>query len=160
MKTRLKPTKFRLYLAGPLFSTAERNFNVDLVKILRKKFPSIKFLVPQEQSKQFEGQPDFLEKVFHNCISSVYESNALLCILDGSDVDSGTSIEMGYAYALKKPIIGVRTDFRRSEDRGVNLMVSRVCTEMISIPSYEANIDEIAKRIVPVLNRVIEKAPK
>ncbi len=48
-------------------------------------------------------------------------------LLDGSDVDSGTAVEMGIAYTLGFPIFGLKTDmFRRG---GVlNNMVWGVCS--------------------------------
>ncbi len=47
-------------------------------------------------------------------------------MLDGSDVDSGTAAEIGFAAALGKPIIGLRLDTRRTGDNDgtvVNLQV-------------------------------------
>ena len=50
------------------------------------------------------------------------ESDALLAILDGADVDSGTAAEVGYAAARGKPIVGVREDLRQTGDnRGVTV---------------------------------------
>ena len=40
--------------------------------------------------------------------------DAVLAVLDGPDVDSGTAAEIGYATALGKPVVGLRTDFRLS----------------------------------------------
>src|ERR1700681_1488669 len=37
-------------------------------------------------------------------------------ILDGDDVDSGTAAEIGYAAALLRPIVGLRTDLRTTGD--------------------------------------------
>lgn len=54
------------------------------------------------------------------------EADALLAVLDGTDVDSGTSAEMGYACALGIPVVGLRTDVRSSGDHEavtVNLQV-------------------------------------
>ncbi len=51
---------------------------------------------------------------------------ALLAILDGVDVDSGTAAEIGYAAALGKPVVGVRLDIRQAGDNEgalVNLQV-------------------------------------
>jgi nucleoside 2-deoxyribosyltransferase len=51
---------------------------------------------------------------------------AVLAVLDGSDVDSGTAAEIGYAAALNRPVVGLRTDTRRSGDNDasvVNLQV-------------------------------------
>ncbi|MDG6999501.1 MAG: nucleoside 2-deoxyribosyltransferase [Nitrososphaerota archaeon] len=43
---------------------------------------------------------------------AIRASDAIVAILDGSDVDPGTASEIGYAYALKKRIIGYRNDLR------------------------------------------------
>jgi nucleoside 2-deoxyribosyltransferase len=56
----------------------------------------------------------------------INECNILLAILDGSDIDSGTASEIGYASALGKPVIGYRNDLRLSGDNEgavVNLQV-------------------------------------
>lgn len=54
-------------------------------------------------------------------------SDSVLAVLDGTDVDSGTASEIGYAFGLgNKRINGLRTDFRQSgENNGViiNLQV-------------------------------------
>lgn len=55
----------------------------------------------------------------------------ILAILDGTDVDSGTSAEIGYAFAKKKKIIGLRTDLRLSGDNHgaqINLQVEYFIT--------------------------------
>jgi nucleoside 2-deoxyribosyltransferase len=55
-------------------------------------------------------------------------SQGLLAVLDGSDVDSGTSAEIGFASALGKPVVGLREDTRvTGDDEGaiVNLQVER-----------------------------------
>jgi nucleoside 2-deoxyribosyltransferase len=51
---------------------------------------------------------------------------AVLAVLDGPDVDSGTAAEIGYAAALARPVVGLRTDSRCSGDNAasvVNLQV-------------------------------------
>lgn len=60
------------------------------------------------------------------CSSFIDTSDAVLSILDGPDVDSGTAAEIGYAFAKNKPIVGYRGDFRLSADNVggiVNLQV-------------------------------------
>ena len=44
------------------------------------------------------------------------KADIVVAILDGSDVDSGVTAEIGYAYALRKKIIGYRSDFRVTGD--------------------------------------------
>jgi uncharacterized protein (DUF952 family)/nucleoside 2-deoxyribosyltransferase len=51
---------------------------------------------------------------------------AILAVLDGPDVDSGTAAEIGYASGLGRTIVGLRTDFRMAGDNAaapVNLQV-------------------------------------
>jgi len=50
----------------------------------------------------------------------------VFAVLDGTDVDSGTAAEIGYAFAKGRPILGYRGDFRLSADNEgsiVNLQV-------------------------------------
>lgn len=57
---------------------------------------------------------------------SIDTSNGLVAVLDGTDVDSGTAAEIGYAFARGKPIVGYRGDFRLCSDNEgaiVNLQV-------------------------------------
>ncbi len=44
--------------------------------------------------------------------------DGVLAVLDGSDVDSGTAAEIGYAAAIGKPVVGIRLDLRRTGDPG------------------------------------------
>ena len=53
-------------------------------------------------------------------------ARGVLAVLDGTDVDSGTAAEIGYAFARGKRIVGYRGDFRLSADNEgsiVNLQV-------------------------------------
>ncbi len=50
----------------------------------------------------------------------------VLAVLDGTDVDSGTAAEIGFAAALARPVVGVRLDLRQTGDNEaavVNLQV-------------------------------------
>jgi nucleoside 2-deoxyribosyltransferase len=58
--------------------------------------------------------------------AAIDRCDALVAVLDGADVDSGTAAEIGYAFARGKPIIGYRGDVRLSADNEgavVNLQV-------------------------------------
>lgn len=53
-------------------------------------------------------------------------ADAVLAVLDGVDVDSGTAAEIGFAAALGTPVVGLRLDVRRTGDNEgttVNLQV-------------------------------------
>ena len=58
--------------------------------------------------------------------AAIDRCDAVLAVLDGIDVDSGTAAEIGYAFAKGKPILGYRGDSRISGDNEgalVNLQV-------------------------------------
>ena len=57
--------------------------------------------------------------------------------MDGADADSGTCWEFGYAYAMKKELIALRTDFRKSGDTGgFNAMIYYSAAKLISGKNY------------------------
>ena len=56
----------------------------------------------------------------------INQASAVLAVLDGVDVDSGTASEIGYGAAQGIPVIGIRTDVRIAADNEgakVNLQV-------------------------------------
>jgi nucleoside 2-deoxyribosyltransferase len=58
--------------------------------------------------------------------AAIDAAHAVVAVLDGVDVDSGTAAEIGYAFARGKLIVGYRGDFRLSADNEgstVNLQV-------------------------------------
>ncbi len=57
---------------------------------------------------------------------SIRVSDAVLAVLDGVDMDSGTASEIGFAFALGKRVHGLRTDIRLigdNEGSVINLQV-------------------------------------
>lgn len=58
--------------------------------------------------------------------AAIDRAHAVVAVLDGVDVDSGTAAEVGYAFGRGKLILGYRGDFRLSADNEgstVNLQV-------------------------------------
>ena len=58
--------------------------------------------------------------------AAIDAARAVVAVLDGPDVDSGTAAEIGYAFARGKLVVGYRGDFRLSADNEgstVNLQV-------------------------------------
>ena len=57
---------------------------------------------------------------------AIDRAHALVAVLDGADVDSGTAAEIGYAFARGKAIVGYRGDVRLTGDNEgttINLQV-------------------------------------
>ncbi len=122
-----------VYLAAPLFSEAELDFN----RKLRDEIKGAGFNVflPQEDSNNVKNRDDRQKVIFAKNEAGIRNSDIVAAVVDGTDVDSGTAWEIGYAYALGKPILGLRTDFRTLGVEGtVNLMIERSVIVCKSVP--------------------------
>lgn len=137
----MKEQNKEIYLASPLgFSEAGREFYYgNIVPIFEKLGFGIldpwKLTDPKKINRVL-SYPYGIRKrnawsklnleIAQNNIDAIERSSGMFAVLDGVDVDSGTASEIGYAAALKKPILGYRGDFRLSADNEggiVNLQV-------------------------------------
>ena len=140
-----------IYLAGPLFSLAERRFNEEFARVLERSFFPSMVILPQDHAAKIGEKDGFSERMYSFALDAINHSDAVVAILDGTDADSGTCIEIGYAKAKGKLVVGVRTDFRAGEDRGLNLMVSNVCSHLVIRLSTSIGLEELAEEVAAVL---------
>ena len=126
-----------VYLAGPLFTTAERQWNAWLATKLRGD--GFKIVLPQEEAAQsITDKVINYASILSICLTQVRQSTAVIAVFDGPDVDSGTALECGYAHALNVPIVGVRSDLRSGgQESGVNTMLKRCCTKFVAVPAWK-----------------------
>lgn len=150
----------KIYLAGPLFSTAERDFNARLAQLLRDLGHEI--WLPQE-SAQATMTP---AQIFKEDVAGIDWAEVVVANMDGPDPDSGTCWECGYAYR-KKPIIVFRTDLRvgyearpdppspeapSGDEAPYNLMLTESATMRLDLAL--GSIGEVAGRINDALARL------
>lgn len=102
----------KLYIAAPLFTSAERAWNKQLEQFLVQSGHQV-FLPQDNKFSQRTART-----IFEADRALLDAADVVVAIMDGPDPDSGTSWECGYAYG-KKPIVLVRTDFRSSGDRQI-----------------------------------------
>lgn len=130
-----------VYLAGPLgFSEAGRLFHntvlIPMMTVLGFEIRDPWVLTPMEVINTALTLPYGQEKrdtwrkintiIGRNNALAIEESDIIVAVLDGVDVDSGTAGEIGYGSALGKTTIGYRGDFRLSADNEgsvVNLQI-------------------------------------
>ncbi|WP_319377826.1 nucleoside 2-deoxyribosyltransferase [uncultured Methanocorpusculum sp.] len=138
--------QYRIYLASPLFSEAERRYNSYLAGLLRENFFSV--YLPQEADDTAEGRGKSREQtIYEKNLSELKNADIIVGVIDGSDADSGTAWEMGYAFASGKRVIALRTDFRKfSGNERVNLMLE-MGAEVVS--SVEELVSALAFRPLP-----------
>ena len=129
-----------VYVAGPLFSRAEQAFLEEMVEALATAAgldPVGDFFLPHRDAPEFNGV-SWHNQVFHLEIQSVDAATIVVALLDGHDVDSGASVELGYAYARNKKLFGLLTDFRAQlspagDVHRPNIMVWGVCEKGLSL---------------------------
>ena len=160
---RRRGKKVDVYLASPLgFTESTRGYLKDIVDLLEGD--GHKVFNPWDRPEgrlilEAEALPDKDERLrklveANRLVAKANEDGIRSCdwvlaILDGVDVDSGTASEIGFAYALKKQIWGLRSDFRSTGDNDasiVNLQVQywieasggRICR---SLPELREALD-------------------
>ena len=133
--------KIRVYLASPLgFSQAGRHFYASvLVPFVRRLGYEVLdpwALTPAGKIEAVERMPygpqrraawrTLNREIGATNRAAIDAARGVVAVLDGTDVDSGTAAEIGYAFARGKLIVGYRGDFRLSADNEgstVNLQV-------------------------------------
>jgi nucleoside 2-deoxyribosyltransferase len=121
----------KIYWAGPLFTSAERQWNVVMASLLSNHGHEV--WLPQAH----DPQEKTARSIFAMDKFGIDQAEVIVAVMDGPDPDSGTCWECGYAYALGRPVILVRTDFRNSgdvEDARYNLMLHGSATVNIYLP--------------------------
>lgn len=121
-------TRPQIYLAGPLFSDAERTFNEVLTTELEKW---VDVYLPQRdggimsEMVQDGVHPRIAsQRVFKLDMKAIREVDYLIAILDGRTIDEGVAFELGTAFAQSKQCVGLQTDSRRLAPWGNNPMVT------------------------------------
>jgi hypothetical protein len=123
----------RLYVAGPLFSEAERAWLDSLAARLRAE--GFECFVPHENFPELADVT--VENVYAVDTDGLRSANALVAWLDGPMVDDGTACEIGMFAELVRSggeqyrgIVGIVTDLRLERRRdqevvggGMNLFV-------------------------------------
>ena len=122
----------KVYLAGPLFSDQDRGKLEEIARLLTEK--GMRVYLPHRDGGDLGsvtipyGTKTVRDRLFTRDVSEVRKCNLLVALLDGADVDSGTAVEVGIAFALKIPVIGLKTDFHR-RNRTVNNMIWGACAK-------------------------------
>ena len=103
----------KLYLAGPdVFRPDVLQWAKDVRALCRRE--GHEALIP------LDGRKTEAVGIYRNNLRLISEADAVLANLNpfrGSEPDSGTCVEIGYALALGKPVIGYADDLRPMRER-------------------------------------------
>ena len=135
----------KLYFAGPLFTSAERDWNRAIADGLRAAGHEV--FLPQQQEPGTDAPG-----IFARDVAGIDWADGLVAIVDGADADSGTAWEVGYAFG-KKPIVLVRTDIRalRGYEGGYNAMLTQSATIRLDLDG--ASTADVVSAVLQALER-------
>jgi nucleoside 2-deoxyribosyltransferase len=130
----------RLYVAAPLFTEAERAFNLVLARALEAE--GLDVYLPQRDTPETQAA-DRVSSIFFANLAALRSADAVVAVCDGSQVDDGTAWEIGYAYGRNIRIFGLRTDVRivQRADEPINLMI------LEALRSLSSTIEELVHTI-------------
>ena len=123
--------KKKIYIAAPLFNEQERQFNKKIKNLIKKDLYQL--YLPQEDGLLLE---DILKEnsfnidtakneIYLKDINAMDNSDTIIAVLDGSNIDEGVAFEIGYMKAKGKITIGLQTDVRRQLPSGNNPMIQK-----------------------------------
>jgi nucleoside 2-deoxyribosyltransferase len=151
----------KMILFGPLFTQAERVWNRMLKKAIEDIDSKYQLILPQDEAKKFITRNKInYDGIVRECLENAATADVAIAILDGADADSGTCVELAWRKGRDAtlPTVGVRTDFRLGEDRGLNVMIhrggdQRLCDELVTLPFCE-DVTKLAKMIIRAVENV------
>ena len=153
-----------IYFAGPLFSEAERRFNLELTH--RLEVLGFNVFLPQRDGVERERAPydtmtteERRRTMFHLDRTKILDSDVFLFVLDGRTPDEGACVELGIAYCQKhlregeKLLIGLHTDTRAA-------FIGARLNPMVRVPlDYVVDDEETLVRLLAEHGSGARKAP-
>jgi len=118
----------KVYFAAPLFSEAEREYNLKLTGILERY--GYEVFLPQRDgllAAELEGRSEAekTEMIFRKDREEILKADILFMVLDGRVPDEGACVELGIAHANGKRCYGIKSDSRSVElDMDLNPMIA------------------------------------
>ena len=137
----------RVYFAAPLFSEAEREYNLKIAMILENHGYDV--FLPQRDgflASELEGKTEAekTEKIFAKDKEEILKADILFFVMDGRVPDEGACVELGIAYASGKRCYGFKSDARSIElDMDINPMLGGCFTKTF----YNLNGEELIKSL-------------
>lgn len=104
----------KAYLANGLFGMGDRLLNSLIASEIRKEIQGINLYVPQENDA-INDKSSYADSIViaKADMDKLRESEILIAVIDGVEIDSGVASEIGAFYMMDKPIFALYTDIRQ-----------------------------------------------
>ena len=156
-KSQVQPQK--VYIAGTFSTEESRKSLLEMIAIVKKAHPEFNLYVPMEfKVKDDYQKPDgtwhlsnevWAKKVFDNDIKELSKSTMVIAMYSGHLSTTGTSWEIGYAYAKGLPIIAYIPECAKNQN--MSLMI------MNSLDGYMNDDGDIIMNTNELLNKYNQK---
>lgn len=102
------------YLANGLFSIGERLVNEMIAKEVRSSIKDIDLYVPQEND-EINNKSSYADSLMiaQADYDKLMDSDFLIAVIDGVEIDSGVAAEIGAFFSTGKPIFALFSDVRQ-----------------------------------------------
>lgn len=103
----------KAYLANGLFGMGDRLLNSLISSQVREEIKDIDLYVPQENDA-INDKSSYADSmtIAKADIDKLKESDFLIAVIDGVEIDSGVAAEIGAFYMMDKPIFALYSDVR------------------------------------------------
>lgn len=153
-----------IYLATSLFTIAERDFGFSLTAQIEKLGYTVYYpwrdAGDEELIEKFNGDMKRVnDEIVRRNLVAIRKCQQFIAVAEGADVESGTSMEIGFAHALGKKIRCLRTDFRTQGEKvgPVNIMISSPAE--IIYTTVDELLDDLKKEYASNTPSVVSNIP-
>lgn len=138
--------RMKIYIAGPLFSDAEKEYNKKVAEFLENLgydtfLPQRDGYLVTELEKRGLSSKEIEKMIFDLDVNEIKKSDVILFVMDGRVPDEGACVEVGIGYALGKKCIGLKTDPRtlfKTQDNPLikGCLKSRIAKNLDQLKNY------------------------
>lgn len=117
----------KAYLANGLFGIGDRLVNDLIAKEVRREIAGIELYLPQEND-EINDKNSYADSIAiaEADMERLLESDFLIAVIDGVEIDSGVAAEIGAFYTTGKPIFALYSDVRqqgRDNHKKINALI-------------------------------------
>ena len=135
----------KIYIAGPLCEEENRKF-LEMIDKICKDLGFETFLPHRDVGLYNQNKNDEdIKEISRKDLEEIKRCEMMIGVLNGICVGAGTAWEMGYAFAIGKKVIGLKTDRKISESIGDISVI--IAGQIEIVESIEKLREELEKLI-------------
>ena len=121
----------KVYVANGLFSIGDRYVNELIATEVRKAVEHVDLYVPQENDA-INDKSTYADSlaIAEADLAKLRESDVLIAVIDGVEIDSGVAAEIGVFSTYNRPIIALFSDVRQ-QGRDNNQKIEALMTDSV-----------------------------